>query len=379
MDMEGEEKNNQPPVPFTEGVKYAGSKLKLLPYILEFAGLNGCRSVFDGFSGSTRVSQAFAASGYSVTANDCAVYSKIFNTAYLLNTKPPSEYVSLIEYLNSIPPEEGWFTHHYGGDGGNISSFGYDGLKKPWQRKNTMKLDAVRREIDNLNLDEISRAVCLTSLMLALDKVDNTIGHFVSYLNKWSARSYDDLKLAVPSLRINRLKNTVLNEDIFSAAGNKSASDADIAYLDPPYGSNNEKMPPSRIRYRSYYHIWTTICLNDMPAVTGKAGRRVDAADRNSPSVFEDFRKTKGGGYVAAEALDSLIQKLENPFVLLSYGSSGRIDLSSLQEILSSNGRIIRAKKIDFKKNVMASMKSTNIWAKNPEEKNIEYLFLLGK
>ena len=375
-----EEKNPVLPcVPYTEGIKYAGSKLKLLPFILGLARETGCRSVFDAFSGSTRVSQAFAATGYSVTANDCAVYSKVFNTAYLLNKKNPSEYIPLIEHLDSLPPVDGWFTQHYGGCGDTGISCGSDGLKKPWQIKNTMKLDAIRTEIDRLGLDEVTRAVCLSSLMLALDKVDNTIGHFVSYLNNWSARSYGDLKLVVPSLRVNTMENTVLDEDVFSAAENESASSADAAYLDPPYGSNNHKMPPSRIRYRAYYHIWTTICLNDMPSVTGKAGRRADAADKVSPSVFEDFRKTDCGDYVAADALNSLIKKLSNPFIILSYGSSGRINLSSLQDILSSNGKILKAEKINFKKNVRASMKSTNIWAKSAEEKNVEYLFLLRK
>lgn len=366
-------------VPPTEGIKYAGSKLKLLPYILAFAAENGCRSVFDGFSGSTRVSQAFAASGYSVVANDTAVYSKIFNTAYLLNNKPPSRYIPLIEHLNSLKPQEGWFTRHYGGTGANKTSVGLDGCKKPWQMKNTMKLDAIRQEIDRLNLDEVTRAVCLTSLMLALDKVDNTIGHFVSYLNEWSDRSYDDLNLAVPLLRVNDKDNAVLNEDIFSAAATECAVAADAVYLDPPYGSNNDKMPPSRVRYRSYYHLWTTVCLNDAPAVTGKSCRRQDASDTTSPSVFEDFRKTEEGVYVAAEALDSLIQTVRNPIVILSYGSSGRIDLPLLQDILSAHGTILRAEKIDFKRNVMASMKSTNLWAKNPHEKNLEYLFMLKK
>ena len=42
--------------PPTEGIKYAGSKLKLLPCILDLARQSGARGVLDGFSGSTRVS-----------------------------------------------------------------------------------------------------------------------------------------------------------------------------------------------------------------------------------------------------------------------------------------------------------------------------------
>ena len=41
----------------TEGIKYAGSKLKLLPEILRLAKRTGAKTVIDGFSGTTRVSQ----------------------------------------------------------------------------------------------------------------------------------------------------------------------------------------------------------------------------------------------------------------------------------------------------------------------------------
>ena len=62
-------KNNQlilfsdhPPfIPQTEGIKYAGSKLKIIPYITQLLmNTKGVKSVLDGFSGTTRVSQAFA-------------------------------------------------------------------------------------------------------------------------------------------------------------------------------------------------------------------------------------------------------------------------------------------------------------------------------
>ena len=41
----------------------------------------------------------------------------------------------------------------------------------------------------------------------------------------------------------------------------------DFVYFDPPYGSNNDKMPPSRVRYASYYHIWTSIIKHDKPKI----------------------------------------------------------------------------------------------------------------
>jgi adenine-specific DNA-methyltransferase len=40
--------------PLTEGIKYAGSKLKLLPHLLQLAQKVKPQTVFDGFSGTTR-------------------------------------------------------------------------------------------------------------------------------------------------------------------------------------------------------------------------------------------------------------------------------------------------------------------------------------
>src|SRR5262245_24604329 len=94
-------------VPATEGIKYAGSKLKLLPYILQLTQKVKPRRVFDGFSGTTRVSQAFARSGYRVVANDIAVWSKVFADCYLLSPFPRDHYQDLIDHLNALPGRDG--------------------------------------------------------------------------------------------------------------------------------------------------------------------------------------------------------------------------------------------------------------------------------
>src|SRR5215813_13852374 len=217
--------------PQTEGIKYAGSKLKLLPHILELAQKVNPQTVFDGFSGTTRVSQAFAQAGYRVIANDVAAWSKVFAECYLLSPFPREHYQNLIDHLNAVPGRRGWFTEHYGSS---------DGLKKPWQQHNTLKLDAIREEIEQLSGHE--KAVALTSLILAMDEVDSTIGHYASYLSEWSPRSYREMKLRLPRI-IPRIKEHVVHQaDIFEVV---SAIDADLAYYDPPYGSNNDKMPPS--------------------------------------------------------------------------------------------------------------------------------------
>lgn len=60
-------------IPRTEGIKYAGSKLKILPYIFEMISAIEVDTVLDGFSGTTRVSQAFAKAGFKTTSSDISV------------------------------------------------------------------------------------------------------------------------------------------------------------------------------------------------------------------------------------------------------------------------------------------------------------------
>lgn len=357
----------------TEGIKYAGSKRKLLGDIIDMLIPLHPKRVWDAFSGTTRVSQAIAQMGYDVIASDISVWSQCFATCYLLNRHPESYYADLFEHLNHLRPVEGWYSEHYGADPTEKNAQ----LKRPWQLKNTQKLDAIRREIDRLHLPYIEKCVALTGLILALDKVDNTLGHYVSYLRDWAPRTYNDLYLEVPNLFPNHGAHEVLRGDIFSFLPDVCA---DIAYLDPPYGSNNEKMPPSRIRYSSYYHIWTTIILNDHPKLFGKANRRVDSADTRSASVFEEFRTNPSTGkFLALEAIDRLLRDIQTDYILLSYSTSGRATFEQLMDSLASHGSVLQSKAIDYKRHVMSEMKWTNTWVNHLQTENKELLFLLKK
>ncbi|HBO59113.1 MAG TPA: DNA methyltransferase [Alphaproteobacteria bacterium] len=347
----------------TQGIKYAGSKRKIIPHILQtLSETQGVRTVLDGFSGSTRVAQAFAQSGLNTTANDTAVWSEVFANCYLKSDKPDSFYAEILAHLNTLQGVDGWFTEHYGG--------GPDDRKKPFQIKNTRKLDAIRDEIDRIGLDFVDKSVVLTSLILALDSVDSTLGHYASYLSGWSVRSNKDLRLKLPKRFALTSENTVLRGDVFDAIQGRSF---DLAYFDPPYGSDNAKMPTSRVRYSAYYHLWTTLVLNDKPAVFGKANRRVDSKDSVQPSVFENCRSD-----IVLNALERLIASTDARYVLLSYGANGRAAKADLAELLAAYGRRLKIAEIDHKRNVMSQMTSTKMWL-NSAEKYKEYLFLMEK
>ncbi len=366
----------------TEGIKYAGSKRALIPVILRLIEPLQVRTIFDGFTGTTRVAQALKRAGYTVIANDVAVWSKVFATCYLLNRHAASHYEPMIAHLNRLPGKHGWFSEYYGGEANGGSSIQKDGKKRIWQLHNTMKLDAIRDEIDVIAQDEVEKSVLLTSLMLALDKIDSTVGHQVSYLRQWSTRAFQEMKLRVPDLILDDHPHKVLQEDVFSLLHHATAAAVDLAYYDPPYGSSNELMPPSRVRYASYYHLWKTVCLNDRPAVGGAANRRTDASDKVSASVFEEFRRSVSNRYIAVEAIERLLKNTRARYTLLSYSSGGRGTFDEIIEVINGLRMQVLVGQLDYRRNVMASMNWTQEWTprshKIDARNHQEFFFLIG-
>ena len=361
----------------TQGIKYTGSKREILPVLLELIRPLKVKTVLDGFSGTTRVSQALKQAGYTVYANDIADWSKVFGECYLLNRKPASYYLPIIEHLNRLPGKCGWFSENYGGEPNGGSAIQEDGRKRIWQLHNTKKLDAIREEIEKIAKDEIEKSVLLTSLIIAMDKVDSSVGHQVSYLKKWAPRAYNRMKMEVPRLIVDDKQHQVYQKDIFDLADD---IEVDLAYYDPPYGSSNELMPPSRVRYASYYHIWKTICLNDKPKLVGVANRREDVGDTISGSIFEEFRKNDEGQYIVIEALEKLIKNTPAKYVVLSYNNNGRATFQAINDILKSLKKKISIFEMNYKKNVMATItRTTNEWINDTNGKNKEYLFLIHK
>ncbi|MCK4781388.1 DNA adenine methylase [Candidatus Parcubacteria bacterium] len=363
----------------TQGIKYTGSKRKILPILLELVRPLNIRTVLDGFSGTTRVAQAFKKSGHTVYTNDVAVWSKIFGECYLLNKKPASYYQPIVDHLNKIPGKYGWFSESYGGRPNSGSAVEKDGKKRMWQLHNTKKLDAIRDEIDNIAKNKIERSVLLTSLILAMDKVDSSVGHQVSYLRRWAPRAYNTMKMEVPRLIIDNNKHKVYQKDIFDLVGD---IEVDLAYYDPPYGSSNELMPPSRVRYASYYHIWQSICLNDKPKLVGVANRREDVGDTVSGSIFEEYKKNLDGQYIVIEAIKKLIENTNAKYIVLSYNNNGRATFGAILDVLKKLRMKCSILEMDYKKNVMATMAWTNEWLNNTngkDSRNKEYLFLIQK
>lgn len=359
----------------TEGIRYTGSKREIIPRIVSMVKdfCPDVETVLDACAGTTRVSQAFRKHGYSVTANDLASYTKVFAQCYLLNEKPVSYYQDWIAKLNALEGKDGWFTKNYGGevtDQVKCNAVQSDGQKRPWQKHNTRKLDAILEEIPKLTQDPVEKAVLLTSTILAMDKVDNTMGHQVAYLKQWPKRSYDPIELFTPQLIPTGKQCFTSQKSIFAVDKYH-----DLVYIDPPYGTNNQKTKTTRVRYRSYYHLWTTVCENDQPSLHGAALRRYDASSDSLPNGVSVFESTDH--QTVYDATKKLIENLNCKYVLFSYANKAKLSEKDLREIFGEY-KILDFAAFDHKENAMKHSTINSEWL-GDQSKNQEFLILVEK
>jgi adenine-specific DNA-methyltransferase len=360
-------------LPFeTEGIRYSGSKRAILPRIHRLVRGLPVRSVLDGFSGTTRVAQSFKAAGYDVHCNDLAPYSEIFGRCYIENCaveRPALE--EKLRFLNALAPCDGYFTEHFGGeDDGSGAVRSRDGKKKPFLAKNTRKLDAIRDEIDRIAADETERAILLTALISALDQVESTLGHQVAYLAKWAPRAYADLVLRMPRLLRGTGKYRVSRRDV-----REIVDRVDLAYFDPPYNTNNAHTPTTRVRYASYYHLWTTIVRHDRPKAVGAANRREDCSSDRLPGAISRYESTRYEDVLGE--IEQLVAGANARYVLFSYSNKGKAKIDDLRALFSRH-KLLAVEKISHRENVQRRLTSNREWL-GDQSANFEYLFLLEK
>ena len=365
----------------TEGIRYTGSKKAIIPRIAKILEGLPIHNALDAFAGTTRVGQAFKQLGYKVYSNDLAEYSKVFGKCYIAHNKTTEcdAYTQgVLDHLNALPPKEGYYTEYYGGFDFGGSAVQVDGKKRIWQRKNTMKLDAIMEYLDKwfpahhvqpMDYFDIGRAVVLTSLILALDRVDNSLGHQVSYLKEWSKRSYDDLELKVPRLIPSDKIHYVLQQDAKTID-----KPFDLVYIDPPYGTNNKVTLTTRVRYASYYHIWTTICKGDNPTVAGAANRRWDVSSDTFPGAVSVYESTHYDD--VKKEISDLIDALDTKYILFSYSNKGKITIDDLRDIFGK--RLVKEESFPYRENAMKNCTITGKWLGDSSQ-NYEFLFLLTK
>ena len=336
-------------------IKYIGSKRTLVPRILAYAKAirerTGASSFLDAFTGTTRVAQALKRAHFQVTANDLASYSEILSIAYIeadANEHRGPLTAAKIGHLNALPGRDGYFTQTFCVD------------SRYFQPGNGRRIDAIREEIDRISDDRVERAILLTSLLEAADRVDSTTGLQMAYLKDWAPRSFNAMELRMPLLIPSA--GTALRQDANALVA--AMAPVDIAYLDPPYNQHS---------YFSNYHIWETLVRDDSPESYGVARKRIDCR------VTKSEYNAKGRSWAAFE---SLVRAIPAKHLIVSFSNEGYFAHDDLVALLESRFGEVEAVPVDFRRYVGAQIGIHNSKGEKVGRvshlTNQEFLFVAG-
>ena len=285
-------------------IKYLGSKRLLAPSLAEIAVRLGARSAADLFAGTTRVGQALRRAGIRVVSNDTAAYSEILGQAYIEADEEIDRrrLRDLLAHLDALPGEDGYVTETF------------CRLSRYFQPANGMRIDAIRAEIDRLGLSRLERALTLTSLLEAADRVDSTVGVQMAYLKRWAPRAANRLTLREP-VAVPGPAGRALRRDANDLAG--ELDDIELAYIQHSYAGN--------------YHVWETIVRGDRPEHYGVACKRTDVRERRSA-----YNSRK----LAWPALSDLVERVSSPWLVVSFSDEGFHELDAMRELLGQRGHV---------------------------------------
>lgn len=339
-----------PSPPPTVGVKYIGSKQALLGNILAFITEKHPTPgrLIDVFTGTTRVAQAFRAAGWTVETSDLSWASEAYAHAFLLRTPESGTRIpSLIARLRvatETATTPGWLTEHY------CEATAVDDPTtriQMWTRTNGLRADAMRDAIAAWEATgEISHheaMILVAALILALDKVDSSVGVQQAYLKSWAARALNPLDLQdlpAPVTAPPAVAHHV--GDCLSV----TYGAADIAYIDPPYSAHS---------YATYYHIWDSITRWDKPAVGLKTNRRIDRVAR-SDEFDADMVSAWNSKRTALAAFIRLVERLPVRAAVVSYNDESLVPLETLVTALRERWPDTEVRSIAYRRNVMCKI-----------------------
>lgn len=295
--------------------RYLGNKYKLTQFIRKVVESKCLKfqSFADIFAGTGVVGAAFNFPNISIVANDLLYSNYVCLHTFLRSESEPSFLIKeKISYLNNLK-----------GDNANYFSKNFGG--RYFTETNARKIGRVRDEIDKIAEDQNDRNILLCSLIYAVDKVANTVGHYDAFRQQIDV--VNPLKLEIPkTYSSNNANNQVYCEDANTLI---NQIDCDVLYLDPPYNSR---------QYSDAYHLLENLVSWNKPPVSGTA-RKMDRTHIKSQYCLN--------GAVAAFA--ELIEHASCRHILLSYNDTGasmnsrsnaRIADDEITDILSKKGRV---------------------------------------
>ena len=348
-------------------MKYIGNKFNLLGFLeesLQSAGAPLEGSFTDLFSGTTSVAEHFKKLGFSVTANDFMTYSYVLQKAFIESNSIPtfskvlkvlnledlgSPEETILHYLNTLNPTEGYAFNNYGAGGSENRMY--------FTKENACQIDSIRDTIESWkqkNLISDSEFYYLLAVLIdAADHVANMSGTYGAFLKIWRS---------VALKKINLKKREVFNNSKMNYANQSMAEEfisqisGDILYLDPPYNSR---------QYAPNFHVLESIAVWDKQELSGKTGLR------NYDNQKSDFSsKLK-----ATQALSKVISAAEFRFVALSYNNEGIIPHDEIVNILEKRGKVQIFTK-DYRR-FRTERDHENRKYKDVGDRTLEYLFVV--
>ena len=297
--------------------RYLGNKYKLLPFITRVVNEN-CHDIntfADLFAGTGAVSSAFT--DKTIITNDILYSNYICNFAWFSSQKFETEKIkSIIAAYNLIQTSE-------------LNYMSANFANTFFSSEDCSKIGVIREDIEQQykarKINERERALLITSLLYAMDKIANTCGHYDAY--RQGVKFDKHIELYYPNAsNENRVENSCFNEDINSVA---KKVEADIVYLDPPYNSR---------QYCDAYHLLENVARWEKPAVEGIA-RKMERKSLKSRYCTK----------AAAKSFEDLVNNLNCRYILLSYNnmskkgndrSNAKISDDDILRILHAKGRV---------------------------------------
>ncbi len=302
---------------FINNRRYLGNKYKLLPFITNVVNKE-CKDiniVADIFAGTGAVSSAFM--DKIIITNDLMYSNYICNYAWFGNEEYNQQtIIDYILYYNSLTDvDDNYMTKNFAD-----TYFSYE---------DCAKIGYIREDIENhYNNNDINsreRALLITSLLYAMDKIANTCGHYDAY--RKGIEFEKSLELYVPLAEVNNnAKNECYNEDANELVKRITA---DLVYIDPPYNSR---------QYCDAYHLLENVARWEKPAVYGVA-KKMDRSSMKSKYCTQN----------APQAFEDLIEHIRSKYILLSYNnmadkgndrSNAKISDDDILRILGHKGTV---------------------------------------
>lgn len=297
--------------------RYLGNKYKLLSFITRVAEQE-CRNVHtvaDIFAGTGAVASAFT--DKKLITNDIMYSNYICHLAWF-STESYSEQkiVDLIADYNAVYVTQDNYMS------GNFADTYFSA-------EDCRKIGYIRQDIEDRfrdgRVNDRERALVITSLLYAMDKIANTCGHYDAYRRGVAFERHLELAVPQPQSELNE-NNLCYNTDT-----NKLVRkiEADLVYIDPPYNSR---------QYCDAYHLLENVARWEQPEVFGVA-RKMDRT-----ALKSDYCTTK-----AAAAFEELIDAIHAKYILLSYNnmaekgvdrSNARISDDDIMRILQKKGDV---------------------------------------